>query len=74
MGMVKRFLAISDLKSRCPNGEEHRWRKSGDVRASAGDNIVVNFTCTKCNKRTSAFLTGREYQLYEKQLKEVGNG
>ena len=68
MGVVSRFLTISDIKSRCPSGEEHRWRKAGDVRASVGDNIVVNFTCTKCSKITSAFLTGKEYELYEKQL------
>jgi hypothetical protein len=69
MGIVNRFLDSNDIKSRCPSGEEHRWRKTGDVRASAGDNIVVNFTCAKCNKITSAFLTGKEYKLYENRLK-----
>ena len=68
MGLVSQLLSRADLKSSCPNGEEHRWRVYGETRATGGDNIVVNFLCSKCDKRTSAFITRDQYKLYEKQL------
>ncbi len=68
MGLIGRFLPRNDMKSRCPNEEEHRWRTYGDTRATSGDNVVINFICTKCDKRTSTFITHDEYKLYEKQL------
>mgnify|MGYP003645926901 CR=1 FL=1 len=69
MGLARQFLPREDLKSHCPSGEEHRWRTFGDARATNGNNIVINFGCTKCDRKTSIFITHAEYKLYEKQLR-----
>lgn len=68
MGLISQFLPRAESKSRCSNGEEHRWRTYGETRATSGNNIVVNFLCSKCDRRTSVFITRDQYKLYEKQL------
>ncbi len=68
MGLVSQFLPRSDIKSPCSGGQEHRWRPYGDTRATSGNKVVVNFLCTKCDKRTCVFITLEQYKLYEKQL------
>ena len=51
---------------RCPDGKQHYWVASGEVRATAGNNIAVYERCNNCGNRETVWLTTNEYKMQER--------
>ena len=49
-----------------------RWNPTGNIKATAGDNVCVSLVCHKCDARTNVFLSENNYKNHEKLLlKEI---
>ena len=55
-------------RTKCPDGRKHKWSPSGTIEAKVGNNIRVDFYCTKCDRREITFLSAEQYVLHEKIL------
>ena len=54
------------------NLSQCQWRPTGNIRATAGDNVCVSLVCEECLARTSVFLDEVNYKNHEKiLLKEI---
>jgi len=51
---------------RCPDGKQHYWVASGEVRATTGNNIAVHVRCNNCSARETVWLTTNEYRVQER--------
>lgn len=63
---LNHLLGSKLAKGRCPTGKQHHWVASGDVRATAGNNIAVYMRCKECDARETVWLTMNEYRLQER--------
>jgi hypothetical protein len=51
-----------------------QWRPTGNIKATAGNNVSVSLACATCDARTSVFLDHAQYKNHEKiLLKEIDN-
>ena len=50
---------------------KHYWIPIGAVRATAGDNVAVNFYCKYCDLRITEFLNRTEYETHKKTIENA---
>ena len=55
-------------RSICPIENKHHWLSAGDVRSTAGEQVVVRLECKHCNKTEYLFLPHEQYKINEKQI------
>jgi hypothetical protein len=63
---LNHLLGTRDRLGRCPDGKQHYWIASGEVRATAGNNIAVHMRCNNCTARETVWLTTNEYRTQER--------
>ena len=63
---LNHLVESKSRKARCPDGKQHYWIASGEVRATAGNNIAVYVRCKNCDTRETVWLTTSEYKMQER--------
>jgi len=70
--LFEKHELIINCKQR--NTELCHWRPTGNIKATAGDNVCVSLVCARCDARTNVFLEHKQYKNHEKiLLKEIEN-
>ena len=63
------FLLPKDMRrDKCPAENKHYWSTEGDVRSTAGEQVVVRLGCKHCGKSEYIFLPHEQFKVNEKQI------